>query len=199
MIIDKENNRILIEPRDINYILPAYVRQYLFHTRNQKLEAIVFPMFESVPHPVDYTAVPIEWIASTDPVAISIIEDGKDVGEVTADVEAEIDRLEDQVKEAKAALESIGGEEDGMGSQLQTEIATSESAAIDDSKAAPPKSKAKLASERMAARQPKMPPGGDIGAGSPSDLSARDVRLEKQIRQDLRDEPTVSEAEEKEY
>jgi hypothetical protein len=46
-------------------------------------------------------------------------------------------------------------------------------------------------------RAPKMPPGGDIGPGtSPDNMGSRDIKLEKQIRTDLRDEPEIDESKE---
>ena len=178
MIIDKENKKILIEPRDINYILPAYVRQYLFYTRGEEIRSIIFPMFQSVPHPDAGTPVPIEWIADTDPIAVSIAEDGKVVPEVTAAEEAEADEKDDRMKEMKEGLAQPVVEEVTVAAEVQSHTKTKHTTS------AP-------------LRSPKMPPGGDIGPGvSPSDMGNRDVKLERQIRQDLKDEPGVDESKE---
>ena len=185
MIIDQENKRILIEPRDINYILPAYIRQYLFLTRNEEIKTVVFPMFQSVPHPDGRQQVPIEWIPDTDPVALSIIEDGSVVPEVSEVDEARIDEKDEEIKRLKAELNEL------QEKQL-TEIEQVEEVAS----ITPPKSKQQPA-QPLPQRQPKLPPGGDIGPGvSPSNMGKRETRLERQIRQDLRDEPGVDESKE---
>ena len=45
MIINNSEKQVLMERRDIDYILPQYIRSYLYYTKNQDPEEIVFPMF----------------------------------------------------------------------------------------------------------------------------------------------------------
>ena len=49
-------------------------------------------------------------------------------------------------------------------------------------------------------REPKQPPGGDIGAGQPlSGMQPRDSRDQKRTARDLLDEPNIDDAPEKEF
>ena len=181
MLIDDKNKTIQIEPRDINYILPSYIKLYLFYTRGEEIKAIVFPMFSSVLHPETGEPVPIEWIPPTDPIAVSIVEDGKDVPEITPAQEAKLDAKDEMRKELSESLTQVVVDEVKEGASI-------------DNPSKYPKPKVKQVDPT---RQPKMPPGGDIGPGvSPSNMGNRDVKLERQIRQDLRDEPGVDESKE---
>src|SRR3990172_4503607 len=66
-----------MERRDIDYILPQYIRSYLYYTKNQDPEEIVFPMFHSVRHPLKPTVmVPIRWVPELDILAQEIEADG---------------------------------------------------------------------------------------------------------------------------
>ena len=48
MRINQENKSLDMEARDLNYILPAYVRSYLFYSKNEMPAKIIFPMLASV-------------------------------------------------------------------------------------------------------------------------------------------------------
>lgn len=116
MRINEENKSIDIEVRDINYILPAYVRSYQFYSKNEMPTKIVFPMFPSVR--VGDIEIPIEYISPLDPVAAEIAEDGKSVAEVTPEQEAILDEKDEENKRLRAEVESLttneqGGEEGG--------------------------------------------------------------------------------------
>lgn len=188
MLIDDKNKTIQIEPRDINYILPSYIKLYLFYTRGEEIKAIVFPMFSSVLHPETGEPVSIEWIPPTDPVAVSIIEDGKDVPEIAPAQEARLDAKDEEIKKLKKELADM---QQQRVPPSTTQVDTKEEKKIMEYP------KPKTTKQSSPTRQPKMPPSGDIGPGvSPSNMGNRDVKLERQIRQDLRDEPGVDESKE---
>lgn len=203
MIIDDKNKQILMEARDINFILPRYIANYLFGMKNEDPVRIVFPMFPAAPHPVKPgVLVPIQWISPTDPLAKFIAEDGGDVPEVTPEQEAELDtkdkvveELKEQVEEPPTTpIEQEEGEE--VGGSTEEQPAVTPKIKQDDKE---PVSKAKAAFARVKiekARVPKMPSGGDLGSGHPDNLGTRDTRLEGQMKSDLKDDVDVKEEEE---
>lgn len=162
-----------MEARDLNYILPAYFFSYLFVSKNEDPDKIVFPMFPSVPHPrKSGVMIPIEWIPITDQFAVELAKDGSNIPEVTSAQEEVLDAKDEEIKKLKTQV-----------SQL-LQAASAESPA----KAAIKKLKA---TGKQPDRPPKMPAGGDIGSGHPDNLGSRDVKLVRQIVSDLKDEPDV--------
>ena len=174
MRVNLENKTVDMEVRDINYILPAYIQLYLFTSKNQDPDRIVFPMFPSVPHPSKPgVQVPIDWVPMIDPKAAEIAEDGSIVPEVTPEQEAALDAKDEEIEKAKATITEPTKEP------------------LSPAKA----SMQKLKNPKTPDRPPKMPPGGDIGPGAhPDGMGSRDARLDKHIARDLRDEPGVDEA-----
>ncbi|KKK56895.1 hypothetical protein LCGC14_3059940, partial [marine sediment metagenome] len=89
MRVNLDNKSLDIEARDVNYILPAYIRSYQFYSKNEIPTKIIFPMFVSVRAAgVD---IPIEWVPPLDPVAAEIASDGNNVAEVTEEQEVVLD------------------------------------------------------------------------------------------------------------
>ena len=231
MRINDKDKQMEIESRDINYILPAYLRSYLFFTKNVMPERIIFPMFPSVK--IDGLDIPIEYLPHIDPIVAEITTDGSNVAEVTAQQEAELDDKDEEIKRLKSELAELkppastewGGEAlGGKGSavkeasfvKLKPATKSKAKSAFADAVGnsvhkveraryeAEDKRLKKIASSiskpELPARKPKLPPGGDIGAGLPlSDMHARDARAEKQMKRDLMSEPDINEAEEKLY
>jgi len=215
MRVNQENKSVDIEQRDINYVLPAYVRSYLFYSKNEMPEKIIFPMFSSVL--VQGKEIPIEYVPPLDAIAVEIAKDGAEVVEVTPEEEAALDEKDDRVKQLKeevATLETghlsseftniqeVDKEGDEMSpakaafaEHIAEELATGTDATGSEypepeAEAVPPTTD----------RQPKQPPGGDIGPGSAlSDMQARDRRDQIRTTRDLMEEPDIDEAEEKEY
>jgi len=107
MIINTDQKQMQMEQRDVNYILPAYIRNYLFQSKNIDPVEIVFPMFSSVPHPrKPGVTIPIRWVPEISPEAIEIAVDGAGVAEATEEEIAVKDEADDMRKEAKEAIES---------------------------------------------------------------------------------------------
>jgi len=185
-----ENKSIDMEARDINYILSAYIRSYLFVSKNEDPERIIFPMFLSVPHPTKPgVQVPIDWLPPIDPKVTEIAEDGKDVAEVTSEHEAALDAQDEAVKELK---EQAAGTSQQGGNATVVEVKEAESKK-------PEVADVKTSTERIkkaADREPKMPPGGDLGTGHPDGMGSRDARLDRKIAQDLKPEAKVDESKE---
>lgn len=183
MRANTENKSMDMEVRDINYILPHYIAQYLYESKNEDPDKIIFPMFLSVPHPrKPGVLIPIEYIPITDPAAVEIAEDGKDVPEVTPEQEAALDTQDEAAKELKEQVEEIGivVEDAKQGEPVELQ-------GISPAKASMEKIK------KTTDRAPKMPPGGDIGTGHADGLGSRNDRLDKKIASDLKEEPAVDE------
>ena len=105
MRINSDNKTMDIEARDINYILPTYVRSYQFYSKNELPTKIIFPMFVSVKAAgVD---IPIEWVPPLDPVAVEIGKDGSNVAEVTEEQEAALDKKDAEIKRLRAEVEEL--------------------------------------------------------------------------------------------
>ena len=108
MRINQENKSMDIESRDINYILPAYVRSYQFHMKNELPTKIIFPMFVSVK--AGGVDIPIEWVPPLEPIATEIAKDGNNVAEVTEEQEAALDEKDAEIARLKAELAQTGRE-----------------------------------------------------------------------------------------
>ena len=105
MQIDDKHKQMLIEARDINYILPAYIRSYQFYSKNEIPTKIIFPMFVSVRAAgVD---IPIEWVPPLEAIAVEIAKDGEIVAEVTPEQEAAIDDKEAETEALKAKMAEL--------------------------------------------------------------------------------------------
>jgi len=228
MIIDSEHKQMLMEVRDINYILPAYIRSYQFHSKNQIPLKIIQPMFPSVK--VGNKNIPIEYVPPLDSIATEIAKDGSNVPEVTPEQEAALDKKDEEIKKLKAEVESLttnergeaglGGTPEQVGG-TQIEVTTSEqlkdeAADVEleeDTKVTPsPESPAKAAFKEEPStmddaatlvapnRKPKQPPGGAIPPGQPlSDMGARDRNDQSRAARDLVDEPNIDGATEKPF
>ena len=202
MRVNEQNKSMDIEPRDINYILPAYVRLYLFQTKNQDPEKIIFPMFRSVPHPFDRNKqIPIEYVPDTSPVAVEIAQDGNNIkespgAEAKADEkEAEYERMKKRIAELEAGAAAMQQER-----KPETELEASESPAmhtsgLEKSAIAGVDSSLQPTAERLAkAKQPDNP----VPPGSPADYGgSRDAGFQKKIAKDLKPEKEVNEDEER--
>lgn len=214
MRINQQSKSVDMEVRDINYILPQYIRSYLFYTKNEDPERIIFPMFSSVPHPIKAGVnIPIEYVPMISPVVSEIIEDGKDIPEVTPVQEAALDEKDEEIKQLKEQLaklevnaKQMGTAEPQLGDERVNKDGVPElyvragedikiGGAEESPTLRPPKSKAKTAPDRA----PRMPPGGDIGTGSPDNMGSRDRADLSRTKRDLLDEPETNEAEEKDF
>src|SRR3990167_6287079 len=209
MIINNTEKQVLIERRDINYILPQYIRSYLFHMRNEDPVEIVFPMFQSVPHPLKRgVTVPIRWVPELGPEGQAIAVEGSAVPEATEEEIARKDSLEEEnkrLKEQVAALTATSiarGEGGGEGQQKQEEesgviLADSEPQEVEKLireagvavRRAPP-----LPDTDRTPRQPEHP-----ASGSPDDLHPRGRDDLKRLKEDLRPEPDIDESKQKPY
>ncbi|KKN19275.1 hypothetical protein LCGC14_0947400 [marine sediment metagenome] len=210
MRINQPNKSMDMEVRDINYMLPQYVRQYLFFCKNEDPEKIIFPMFLSIPHPTKPgVMVPIEWISPTDPVAIEIAQDGSNILEVTPEQETIIDKKEDETKVLKAELAEAAtlAPEDLIRQQEEAALPDEPEPEpiVEVPKDEPSPSAAKVAfnvgtDQPPSDRQPKQPPGGDLGPGAgPDGMGKRDDRDQINTKRDLIDGPDIEGAEEKPF
>ncbi len=222
MRINQENKSVDMEARDINYILPAYIRSYQFFTKGENPERIIFPMFPSVK--ADGKDIPIEYVPPLDAIAVEIAEDGKAVAEVTPAQEAELDEkdekikgLQDEIKrltegEPETPLPDTPDEavekaaEIGLKRVEDMSIESPAKAAFAKDAGEPKGTPIEIAKSHPGRlkvdpdRKPRQPPAGDIGTGQPlSDMHARDRRDQARTAKDLVEEPDISEAEVKDF
>jgi hypothetical protein len=176
MRINIENKTIDIEQRDINFILPAYLRNYLFYSNNEMPDRIVFPMFESVPNGVG-GVVQIEFIPYLDPAAIEIAFDGSNIAEVTDTQLAELESKDLEIERLKAQLAGV-----------QTVEPEEVKVDVTEEKTVIPTASGIVVPTLDPGRIPNSPPGGDIGTGSADIGGSRDLRADRQIRVDLTDD-----------
>lgn len=108
MRINEETKTMDIEQRDVDYILPAYVRMYLFKSKNVDPDRIIFPMFRSVPHPIKKgVTIPVEYVLDNSPIAMEIIQDGGNVKSGTPESEAKADKAEQDYDKLNARLKEL--------------------------------------------------------------------------------------------
>ena len=125
MILNQRGKTMDMESMDINYMLGAYLVNYLFDSRNEDPKSVVFPMFPSFPHPKKPgVMIPIKWIAPDDPIALGIVEDGSNIPEVTPEEEAALDAKDEEI--AKLEKEVVELE------SKPVEAVTEESSAIEE-------------------------------------------------------------------
>jgi len=179
MQVNIENKSADMELRDWNYIMTQYIMNYLFFSKNEDPEKIVFPMFKEVKHPRKDVMIPVEWVAVDSPIATSISEDGSEVHEATPEEIAAADTRDDMVKAMK-------GEEPTSPARASFTEAARERIEEAMPYAGPPID-----------REPKLPPQV-IPPGSPLDgMSPRDKADQTRVKKDLAQEPNVDESEEK--
>lgn len=238
MRINYQNKTMDMEVRDMNYILPAYLRSYQFHSQNELPTRIIFPMFASV-KAANGVDIPIEYVPPLEAIAVEIQKDGSNVAEVTPEQEVVLDEKDAEIARLKAELTQTGqGEEDAGGTQTTegtghltskpniqevskdtgefepvpeeevTEGLSEEEQTYEAAKADQPESPARKAftvgtgpaHRPQPDRKPKQPPGGDIGTGQPlSDMHPRGRDDQRRTARDLKEEPSIDEAPEKEF
>jgi len=210
MIINIDQKQMQMEQRDVNYILPAYIRNYLFQSKNIDPEEIVFPMFSSVPHPRKVgVTIPIRWVPEISPEAMEISVDGASVAEATEEEIAVKDEQDDMRKETKAGLGLEPVPEADVTDGLTEEEQAYEAARADLTPAPEEVSPARAAFADVAKEEPKAepqpttreikgPPSGPIlPPGTPLDnMAPRDRGDQTRVAKDLRPEPDIDESKE---
>lgn len=100
MRINDENQKLEMEERDWNYIMPAYLRSYLFYTKNVPPAEVVFPMFKTVKY--GEMIIPVRWVEPDSKEAVEVAADASNVAEAT---EAEI--AQKDVEEKPPIVEQV--------------------------------------------------------------------------------------------
>jgi regulator of replication initiation timing len=202
MRVNESNQSMDMESRDINYILPAYVRLYMFQTKNSDPKEIVFPMFESIPHPLKKGVnIPIRWVPDTSPEALEIITDGNNIPESTPESEAKADKTESDYNEMRKKLDDIAEENAKLKAQMEDSAKPLEAVKTEDKKS----SESAIAGvdsdhQPSAARVSiaKDAPGGALPPGTVSDYGGSRMPGDlKQMAKDLAPEKDLDEAQEK--
>jgi hypothetical protein len=191
MRVNKERKSVDIEERDIEYVMQAYIRLYLFNAKNEEPEKIIMPMFREVPHP--YTkgkSIPIEYIPDTSPIALEIKEDGGDIPKATEKSEAKADEEESAYNRTKDEIAKVEKEAAKANEEIAKQDinpSEEEARAAAHSKAISP-ARAAFASQepdpKLKGRVAKTAPGGALEPGTPSDYgpkrSSADVKVVRQ-------------------
>lgn len=69
-----------MERRDFDFLLSAYMRSYLLESKSKAPKEVVFPLFQSVPHPYDEgIVIPVRYVKPGSAEAVDIEEDGSNV------------------------------------------------------------------------------------------------------------------------
>lgn len=174
MIPNIDRKTMDMEARDTNYFLQAYLISYLLVSKNEDPVKVIVPKFPSFPHPrKPGVMIPIEWVDPDSPIAAEIIDDGKNVPETPVEADARIEELSENIQQL---------EDERADAQLEIDTEA--------------KSPAKAAINKLKERKPKMPPGGDLGAGHADGLSSRNIRADRRIATDLKPEASVDESKE---
>ncbi|KKK62615.1 hypothetical protein LCGC14_3002560 [marine sediment metagenome] len=221
MIVNKDNKSVDIETRDWNYIMPAYVRSYMFYLQNESPEKIVFPMFRTVRHPVTGDDIPVEWVPEDSPIAIIIMEEGGIVKEATETEIALADEKDDEIANLRkqiADLEVVATptpedllrqqEEDAISSEPEPEFSsvpedevteglTKEEQNYEAARADQHESPARAAFKDVPDREPKqpdtvIPPGSQLDG-----MGKRDKGDQRRVARDLQVEADIDESKEK--
>lgn len=189
MRINIQQRTMDIEERDVNYILTAYLRNYLFYSRNIMPDKIVFPMFASIP--VGDNALPIEWVPYLDPAAVEIAFDGGNIPQATEEQIAASDTKDMEISNLRAELASL---QQSM-NPASTVISNQDLSNLVSAPTPTPVVVTPIDPDRI----PRMPVSGDLGPGTMLDgMGSRDTRADKLIAKDLKDEPDIDESEQQE-
>lgn len=209
MRINADRKTIDIEERDVEYVMQAYVRLYLFNQKNAEPEKIIFPMFDKVPHPlIKGKFIPIEYIPSTSPIAIEIVHDGSNVPKASEESVAKADKAEKDYDKTKDAIQKLEDEvappaidPDNPPDHMKVSAARAAFAEPEKEPEKPPSAIAGVDSktlptpERIA--KAKEPPGGAIPPGQSTDYGGRrDAADQRRVARDLAPEKDISEEEE---
>lgn len=179
MRINKEHQTMDMESRDFNYILPAYLRSYRYYMQNEDPKEIVFPMFASVVSPSGMK-IPVRYIPPDSPMAEEIAKDGSNIPEVPPEEEETV-----LVAAGEPTAEEIAlAQEKPPDAERFEEKDQAIKEATDTIK------------KSVEERQPKQPPGGDLGAGHPDGMGSRDTMADRHIKKDLQPEAVVDESKE---
>ncbi len=205
MRINADRKTIDIEERDVEYVMQAYVRLYLFNTKNAEPEKIIFPMFDKVPHPlIKGKFIPIEYIASTSPIAVEIVHDGSNVSKASEEsitkadqAEKDYDKVKDVIEKVEADVHTPSIDPDNPPDHLNVSPAKAAFAEPEkhQSAIAGVDSKTLPSPDRLA--KAKEPPGGVIPPGQSTDYGGRrDSADQKRVARDIAPEKDISEEEE---
>jgi|TARA_Y100000310_G_C20697691_1_gene826914 hypothetical protein len=210
MRVNEERKSMDMEARDWNFIMPQYLKAYLYRSRNNLPKEVIFPMFTEVIDPNTQQKIPVRWIDPYSGVAQEIARDGRNVPEVTEEEEKVIDKVEETVAAAReeAVLPQPEAEptpEPAVEEQIQSEVKEEPSTAT--AKPSRPADKAfgdsKPPTYNVGTDQPpadRVPRGPERPAEAGEQLSdmsppsaERDQRL---AQRDMADEPDINEDEE---
>lgn len=185
MRINDGRRTVDMEERDLNYMLPAYVRSYSFYMKNELPVAIVVPMIASVNF--NGVPIPIHWVEPGSPEADELKVDASNVQDAT---EAEIAAKDAKDEQRKIALGQIAE------ATKETEVKTSP--ARDALKSLQSNIPAGPIDQPPAGREAKGPTNPAPPDSSPDNMHSRDAGMQKAVAKDIAPDKPVDEEKEKE-
>ena len=115
VIADVENKEMQVEERDIDFMLRAYMRSYMFMSKNVVPDKIIFPMVSKVQNPYNPAEfVQVEYVPEVSAKAKEIKEEGSTVPPTTEADEDEADRREEHFQEIKKLAQEIDKAEEAV-------------------------------------------------------------------------------------
>jgi len=199
-----EGNQMQMEARDWHYILGRYIRRYQFLNKGAIPDEIVFPMFESVPHPTKgQQPIPVRYVPEISPEAQAIAEDGENVPETSEEELTAIEVRDREIEELRKRVSEFEGQPDKAFEPMPPE----ESDAVKEAKAEAELQGVNPDEEAMRAdiapapensdRKPIMPE--HPAEGQPDDTYPKDPTMLTKVRSALRDDPDIDESAEKPF
>jgi hypothetical protein len=165
---------------------------YLFQSKNEDPEVVIFPMYQSFPHPrKPGVMIPIQYVPDVSALAKEIKHNGADVPEPTFETEKKADKAEEDYNAAKKKIEELQDEISRLTVNAKTSVEQKPESAIAGVGPQP--------TPERAAKAKKPDNFIEPGAGSTDYGTARrgSDDLRKAIK-DLQPEKDIDEAEEKE-
>ena len=189
MRINLEHKTMDMETRDTDYFFQAYLLSYLHQSKNEDPVKIIMPKFPGFPHPrKPGVVIPIEWVEPDSPVVVDIVEDGKNVpiktegGEDEVGGTTELEQKPDEMG-GDALTGKVGPSNPAPGEMTGPTTNTGPTVSPEGAKPDP-------------VREPKQPPGGDLGAGHSDNLGSRNPMADRLIVRHLQPDAPVDESKE---
>jgi hypothetical protein len=186
--INDKDETMDMEARDFNYILPAYVRAYMYYQKNELPKAIIWPMFRSVPNPLNPAeTIPVIYVELESERAKDISQDGAEIPEATEEVIAKADEEEDRIKALTDKIEELEKELQERPDMFEIAKNSVNIPEIEDieteSTIGNPNFDINSLPPMKEGRTPKLPDHPAVG--SPDGMQSRDARADSLIKKDL--------------
>jgi len=106
--LNVENKTIDLMPHDFEFIMASLLREYYFFSKGERPSAIIFPMYQSAPHPDGGDPVTIMYVPPDSPIVAEIEEDVSLIPKVTPDQLSKIESEDDEVQQLRKEIAELG-------------------------------------------------------------------------------------------